>query len=92
MFTRWVRAVLRRAVTRKPKPPLAQVRRHVDEAVAILRRHQRDGTFRPNAHDFAELSRVEHDLFRLAGTARRLVIRLERRFHDRPEVDEAKWG
>src|SRR5215212_1819974 len=75
MVVRWVRAVLSRAVTRQPKAPLAQVRRHVDEAVAILRRHQRDGTFRPNADDVAELSRIEHDLFRLAGTARRLVIR-----------------
>jgi hypothetical protein len=91
LVVHWVRAVLRRAFTRKAKPPLAQARRHVNAAISILRRHQSDATYRPSANDLAMLCGIEHDLFTLAATASRLVTRLERRFRGEPEVNDAKW-
>jgi hypothetical protein len=30
-------------------------------------------------------------LFRSAATARRIALRMERRFHGEPEVNEHKW-
>jgi hypothetical protein len=91
MIVRWFGAVLRRVLAPKERPPLAQARRQVEAAVAILRRHERDPTFRPCAKDLVASRLIEHDLFSLAATARRLVIRLERRFRGEPEVNEAKW-
>jgi hypothetical protein len=81
----------RRAFPRRPRPPLAQARWHADEIVRLLYRYWRDRDYRPSDADIRGLQALEQHLFRLHGTGRRLITRLERRFHGEPEVDEAKW-
>jgi hypothetical protein len=80
-----------RMFPRKPKPPLVRMRRHVRAAVALLYRTWRDRGFEPTAHDIAILRALKQDLLALTATTSRLVLRLERRFHGEPEVNEAKW-
>ena len=67
------------------------MRRHVRAAVALLYRAWRDRGFEPHAEDIATLRALEQDLLALSATMRRLVLRLERRFHGEPEVSETKW-
>jgi hypothetical protein len=86
-----IHRLYRRAFPRKPRPPLAQARRHADEIVRLLYRYWRDPEYRPSEADIRGLRALEQHLFRLHGTGRRLITRLERRFHGEPEVDEAKW-
>jgi hypothetical protein len=76
---------------RRPKPPLAQAERLVQEAVALIHGYWRDTDYRPSRSDLAKFLRLETMLFRSSGTVRRIVIRMERRFHGEPEIDERKW-
>jgi len=76
---------------RKPRPPLAQAERLVQEAVALLYRYWRDRDYQPSPSDLKAFQRLETMLFRSYGTVRRLTIRMERRFHGEPEVNENKW-
>jgi hypothetical protein len=76
---------------RQPRPPLVRMRRHVRAAVALLYRTWRDRGFEPTAQNIATLRAFRQDLLALTATTSRLVIRLERRFHGEPEVNETKW-
>ncbi|WP_262031580.1 hypothetical protein [Microvirga sp. Mcv34] len=77
---------------RKPKPPLVQAERLVREAVALVYRYWRDTDDRPSEADLARFRTLESRLFQSYGTVRRIVIRMERRFHGEPEVNEHKWS
>jgi hypothetical protein len=81
----------RRTFPRKPKPPLDQARWHADEIVKLLYRYWRYRDFRPSEADIRRLRALEQHLFRLHGTGRRLITRLERRFHGEPEVNGTQW-
>jgi hypothetical protein len=81
----------RRAFARKPRPPLTQARWYADEIVRLLHRYWHDPEYRPSETDIKGLRGLEQHLFRLHGTGRRLITRLERRFRGEPEVDEAQW-
>lgn len=76
---------------RKPKPPLAQAEKLVQEAVALVYRYWRDKDYRPSPTDLQAFLRLERTLFRSDAIVRRLAIRMERRFHGEPEVNESKW-
>jgi hypothetical protein len=76
---------------RKPKPPLAQAEKLVQEAVALVYRYWRDKDYRPGEADLAMFRSLEDLLFRSYATVRRIVIRMERRFHGEPEISERKW-
>jgi hypothetical protein len=80
----------RRMFPPRQTPPLVRMRRHVRAAVALLYRTWRDRGFEPTAQDIAILRALKQDLLALTATSR-LVLRLERRFHGEPEVDERKW-
>lgn len=73
---------------RKPKPPLAQAEKLVHEAVALAHRYWRDAGYRPSESDLAVILRLEETLLRSYAIMRRIAIRMERRFHGEPEVNE----
>jgi len=75
----------------RPRPPLAQAGWHADEIVALLYRYWRDRTYQPSEAEIRGLLVLEQRLFWLHATGRRLIVRLERRFHGEPEINEAKW-
>jgi hypothetical protein len=81
----------RRVFPRKPRPPLAQARRHADEITRLLYRYWRAREYEPSEADIRGLRDLEQRLFRLHGTGRRLIMRLERRFRGELEVNEGKW-
>jgi hypothetical protein len=75
----------------RPRPPLAQARRHADEIVRLLHRSWRDRDFKPSEADIRSLRVLDDHLFRLHATAQRLITRLERRFDGEPEISATKW-
>ena len=75
----------------KPKPPLAQVQVLIDAAVLIVDAYWRDETFQPTAADLELLDGLQNHVFLAHGRIRRLGIRLHRRFHGEPEVNERSW-
>jgi hypothetical protein len=75
---------------RKPKKPLAHAERLVNEAVALIHHYWRDRDYRPDQADLRMFSRLEGMLFRSSAIARRIAIRMERRFHGEPEINERK--
>ena len=77
---------------RKPNPPLAQAERLVQEAVRLVHGYWRDRDYRPSPTDLKAFQRLEAMLFRSYATVRRLTLRMERRFHGEPEVNERKWS
>ena len=81
----------RRMFPPRQTPPLVRMRRHVRAAVALLYRTWRDRGFEPTAQDIAILRTLRQDLLALTATTSRLVLRLERRVHGEPEVNETKW-
>jgi phytoene dehydrogenase-like protein len=76
---------------RKPKPPLAEAARLAERAVELVYLYWRDRRYRPSETDVKLFQDLEKTLFRSAATARRIAIRLERRFHGEPEIDERKF-
>jgi hypothetical protein len=80
-----------RRFPRRTKPPLARARRHADEIVRLLYRYWRDRDFKPSEADIRALRILDDHLFRLHATARRLITRLERRFHGEPDISASKW-
>jgi hypothetical protein len=77
---------------RKPKPPLIEAVRLVDRAVLLIHGYWRDRRYRPSEADLRLFLDLEKRLFRSAATARRIALRMERRFHGEPEIDERKWN
>jgi hypothetical protein len=75
----------------KPKPPLAQVESLVDAAVLIMEAYWRDETFQPTASDLERFRSMEQRLSHARAWMRRLHIRMDRRFHGQPEVNERSW-
>ncbi|MGO4571545.1 hypothetical protein [Microvirga sp. 2TAF3] len=65
--------------------------RLVDEAIGIIRAHWRDIDDRPSERDLKAFDDLQEKLFHAHGAARRIAIRMQRRFHGEPEVDAAKW-
>jgi hypothetical protein len=76
---------------RKEKPPLDQAMRLVDEAIRIIYAHWRDRDNRPSERDLKAFEDIQQRLFGAHATARRIAIRMQRRFHGEPEVNAAKW-
>ncbi len=74
-----------------PKPPLAQVESLVDAAVLIMEAYWRDETFQPSETDLAHFRSMELHLSHIHAWKRRLHIRMDRRFHGEPEVNERSW-
>jgi len=77
---------------RKPKPPLKQAEKLVQEAVTLIHGYWRDKDYRPSRSDLAMFDHLEMMLFRSYATVRRIGIRMERRFHGEPEVNPHKWS
>lgn len=77
---------------RKPKPPLAQAEKLLQEAVALVYRYWRDKDYRPSPTDLRAFQRLEAMLDHSHATVRRLNIRMERRFRGEPEVNDGKWS
>jgi hypothetical protein len=77
---------------RKPKPPLAQAETLVQEAAALIHRYWRDREYTPSEADLTMFRRLEDRLFLCHATVRRIAIRMERRFHGEPEINEQKWS
>ncbi|MCB8820613.1 hypothetical protein [Microvirga rosea] len=76
---------------RKPKPPLIHASQLVRDAVVLAHAYWRDRDYRPSETDLALFRQLEQALFVSYATIRRITIRMERRFHGEPEVDEGKW-
>jgi hypothetical protein len=76
---------------RKPKPPLTEASRLVEEAVRLVHGYWRDRRYSPSEADLQAFRDLEMCLFRSAAAARRIALRMERRFHGEPEVNEHKW-
>jgi hypothetical protein len=76
---------------RKPKKPLAEAERLVNEAIVLIRHYWRDRNHTPDQADMGMLLRLENILFRHYSATRRISIRMERRFHGEPEINERKW-
>ena len=76
---------------RKPKPPLKDAVRLVNEAVGLIRSHWRDRSFQPSEADVRVFRDVEMMLFRSAAAARRIATRMERRLNGEPEFYERRW-
>jgi hypothetical protein len=77
---------------RRPKPPLLEAVRLVDQAVLLIHAYWRDRGYRPSEADLRLFLDLERTLFRSAATAGRIALRMERRFHGEPETDERKWN
>ena len=77
---------------RKPKPPLTQAEKLVYEAVTLIHGYWRDKDYRPSRADLRRFRQLEMILFRSYATVRRICIRMERRFHGEPEVNQSKWS
>ena len=77
---------------RKPKPPLTEAARLVQQSVALIHAYWRDRDYMPSATDLTMFRQLEDKLFLCHAAVRRIVIRMERRFHDEPEIDEHKWS
>ncbi|WP_445502312.1 hypothetical protein [Microvirga sp. G4-2] len=77
---------------RKSKPPLTEAARLVQQAVALIHGYWRDTSYRPSTTDLTMFRQLKEMLFRSHGTVRRIAIRMERRFHDEPEINEQKWS
>ena len=76
---------------RKPRPPLTEAERLVRQAVGLVYGYWRDRDYRPSPADLKRFRQLEGMLFLSYGTVRRICIRMERRFHGKPEVNEHKW-
>jgi len=76
---------------RKPKPPLAEAARLVEEAVRLVHGYWRDRRYSPSEADLRAFHDREMRLFRSAATARRIALRMERRAAGEPEVAARKW-
>ncbi|PVE24743.1 hypothetical protein DC522_08965 [Microvirga sp. KLBC 81] len=77
---------------RKPKPPLAQAEKLVQEAATLIYRYWRDRDYMPSRSDLTMFHQLEEMLFHSHAAVRRIAIRMERRFHGEPEIDEHKWS
>jgi hypothetical protein len=77
---------------RNPKPPLARAEALVHKSVTLIHSYWRDRHYSPSQADLKRFRRLEIILFRSYGTVRRITIRMERRFHGEPEVNESKWS
>ena len=84
--------IFRTFLRERERLPLKEALRLVDEAVAILERHWRDKSFVPSKAELAQAETLQIRLAQLAAWARRLSIRLDRRFHGEPEVNDGKWN
>ena len=76
---------------RKPRPPLSEAARLVEQAIGLIYQYWRDKGYRPSAADVRAFQMLEQRLFRSAGTAGRIAIRMERRIRGEPEINEQKW-
>jgi len=77
---------------KKPKPPLTEAIRLVQQAVTLVHAYWRDRDYQPSRSDLALLRRLEDMLFCSHSLVRRIGLRMERRFHGEPDVDERKWS
>ena len=79
-------------IFRRQRKPLEEATRLLEEAVAIIRAHWRDRDYRPGAADLDAFRGLELRLANLHATARRLVVRMERRAAGELEIDHMKWN
>ncbi|PVE25930.1 hypothetical protein DC522_03955 [Microvirga sp. KLBC 81] len=77
---------------RKPKPPLAQAEKLVQEAATLIHRYWRDSDYMPSTADLIMFRQLEDKLFLCHAVVRRIALRMERRFHGEPEINEHKWS
>jgi len=76
---------------RKQKPPLAQAEKLVQEAVVLIHSYWRDESYKPSQPDLKKSLQLEDMLLRSHAAVRRIALRMERRFHGEPEINEQKW-
>ena len=74
-------------IFRRQRKPLEEATRLLEEAVAIIRAHWRDRDYRPSAADLDAFRGLELRLANLHATARRLVVRMERRAAGELEIE-----
>jgi len=66
---------------RKPKPPLTEAARLMDQPDGLIHAYWRDRRYQPSEADLRLFLDLERTLFRSAATAGRIALRMERRFH-----------